>query len=403
MKKITILALCALISTLLLASNKTLIQQGKYLAQAADCYACHTKDIGKQFGGGVPFPTPFGIIYSKNISSSKKYGIGSYTYNQFVKAVRKGVTPHGNLYPAMPFVSFRLIKDKDMKALYAYFVSIKAVNQANKKDGLKFPFNIRVGMKAWNIVNYKAIHLSDNYNKSKAYKRGNYLVNSLGHCGACHTPRNFTMGIKDKFHLQGNLIAGVFAPNITPQSLQAQGWGKSDITNILKYGYSRKGTVLGHMTPITYHSLSMVNNKDLNAIATYLLGDKNNTKKPLVFNGHDKTKSGYVLYIGYCSSCHGINGQGIKNVAPALAGDGTLERKRPLNTIYTLVYGIGKTRYSQNDSFGTMPKFKLNPQELTDLVNYLQATFTPLKISHSQGEIMKMKKEVIKGHNAAKE
>lgn len=393
------------LTTVLSASEENIIKKGEYLAIAGDCYACHTLDNGQQYGGGVPFKTPFGTIYSKNISSDTNFGIGKYSYEEFSDAIRKGVSKRGNLYPAMPYDSFHLITDEDTKALYAYFMSTKAVQQKNKKDEMMFPFNIRFGIKAWSLINLKDQTFKENSQKSKAYNRGDYLVNSLGHCGACHTPRNITMGIDNSKHLKGNLIAGVVAPNITSDELRRQGWTNEEIYNVLKYGYSKRGTILGHMMPITYHSLSKLNDYDLNAIASYLLNSDIKVKeKDFTFNGHDKTKPAYLLYTGYCASCHGLDGQGIPNVAPALAGNGTLNHEKPLNTIYTIIYGIPKQRYSQINSFGHMPSFNLSIEELTQLVNYLQNTFTSLKnINHSQEEIMKYKKEVIKGVNDAGE
>jgi len=398
-KKIIIssLVIGTLISSLSAQSND-LIKKGKEVAVAADCYACHTNGDGEKYGGGVPFPTPFGIVYSKNITPDKQNGIGSYTYNEFSDAIRRGVSKRGNLYPAMPYDSFHLVTNEDTEALYAYFKSIPAVSQKNKKDEVSFPFNIRMGLKGWNLINLPSHTFKPESNKSETYNRGNYLVNSLGHCGSCHTPRDVTMAIDKSKHLKGNFIAGTMAPDISSSELKRQGWSQDSIISVLKNGYSKRGTILGHMTPITYHSLSKMNDNDLNAMAVYLLNsDKKVEEKPLTFNKHDKKDPGYKLYTGYCASCHGMNGQGIPNASPAMAGNATLNQIKPLNTIYTLVYGIKTQRYSQTNAFAAMPSYSFTDEELTQIVNYLQNTFTTLNKTYTKAQIVEFKKEVMQG------
>ena len=395
-------ALCLLPIMTFSAADESLIKKGEYLAKAADCFACHTAKVGQQYGGGVPFLTPFGNIYSTNISSDKKEGIGTYTYEEFSDAVRHGEGKHGTLYPAMPFTSFHLITDEDTKALYAYMMSTKPVSQKNRENELGFPFNVRLGLKGWNLLNLSDTKFVPDKAKSKKYNRGKYLVNSLGHCGECHTPRNFMMAMDEKRNLEGNLIIGYVAPSLKSAELQRQEWTLKDLMDVMQKGYSRRGTVLGHMTPIVYHSLSQVNDEDLEAMASYMLdSDEEVETKPLTFNGHDKKDPGYLLYSGYCASCHGINGKGIPNTTPALAGNATLNHKKPLNTMLTIMYGIKKERYSQTHGFGHMPSYDLNDQEMNDLINYIQKTFTNVGIKHSLKETQAFKKEVIQGMHDA--
>ena len=399
MKKLTILWTIFLFPLVVCASkDTTLIKKGEYLSKIADCFACHTADKGEPYGGGVPFITPFGNVYSTNISSDKKAGIGSYTYEEFYDALHKGIGKHGNLYPAMPFTSFYLITDEDTKALYAYMMSIKPVSQKNRDNKISFPFNIRAGLKTWNLVNLSNEKFVPEEDKSEKYNRGNYLINSLGHCGECHTPRNSMMAMDKKRKLEGNLIVGYVAPSLQSVELRRQEWTLKDLVSVMKNGYSRRGTVLGHMTPIIYHSLSNVSHEDLEAMASYLLdSDEEVETKALTFNGHDKKDPGYLLYTGYCTSCHGINGEGIPNTTPALAGNATLNTKKPLNTMLTIIYGIKNERYSQTNAFGHMPSYNFTDEEMTNLINYLQKTFTNIGIKHSLEEIQAFKEEVIKG------
>ena len=252
-------------------SNNELQEKGKYLSKLADCYACHTKDGGEPYAGGLPFNTPFGTIYSTNITSDKEHGIGSYSLKQFDEAMRQGIAPKGNLYPAMPYTSFDKITEEDMRALYAYFMASKPSSQPNLTNDVTFPANIRIGLKAWNLINHSPKEFVANRSKSDDWNRGNYILNSLGHCGECHTPRGMTMAMDPEQHYQGAMIGNVWAPDITPKTLIEQGWSTKDIEDLLSTGYSRKGTVVGEMYTAIYHSLSKFDKSDLHAATTYLL------------------------------------------------------------------------------------------------------------------------------------
>ena len=380
MKKISV-ALLMLASFFSHAANSddSLIEKGKYLAEMGDCYACHTTDGGEPYGGGAPFKTPFGTLYSTNITPDKNEGIGQYSYQDFYDAMHNGDAPGGQLYPAMPYASFTGITDDDTKALFAYFQSIAPSSQKNKDNDMIFPSNIRFGMKAWNIMNLEEGKLASDPEKSTKWNRGNYIINTFGHCGECHTPRNLTMGMESEQHFQGAMIGSVYAPNITPQYLKKGGWGSEDIKAILAHGYSRKGTVVGEMYTAIFHSLSKFNTDDLEAATVYLLdSDEVIEGKSLTYKPKDAGSKGQELYQAYCANCHGFEGEGTPNYAPGMAGNATLSQDNHHNTTHAILYGIKPQYYSHTNAFFTMPGFdsRLSDEELMHLLNHLSSVYT---------------------------
>ncbi|KJY81891.1 gluconate 2-dehydrogenase [Vibrio galatheae] len=398
MKKLAPLALLMAISPMTMAeADNELIKKGKYLSELSDCYACHTAEGGEPYAGGLAFKTPFGTIYSTNITSDKQQGIGGYSFEEFDKAMRHGVAPKGNLYPAMPYTSFDKITQEDMRALYAYFMDTKPSSQPNSENDVMFPANIRTGLKAWNLLNHSPQEFVADSSKSDDWNRGNYILNSFGHCGECHTPRDMTMAMDHGQHYQGAMIGNVWAPDITPEALIEQGWSTQDVKHLLSTGYSRKGTVVGEMYTAIYHSLSKFDERDLQAAATYLLdSDEEIAGKSLAFNIDANQGEGYQLYMGYCAGCHGIEGEGKPNFAPGLAGNGSLVHDNSVNLLVATLFGIKPQHYSTLVSFDDMPAYggKLNDAELTGLVNYLKAAFTESPVRYTEAEISALRKEV---------
>jgi mono/diheme cytochrome c family protein len=375
-------------------SDNNLIERGAYLAKMGDCVACHTIPDGQEFGGGLAFITPFGTMYSTNISSDKDHGIGHYSYDDFYSALHDGIAPKGNLYPAMPYTSYRLLTDDDTRALYAFFMDTKPVQQKNKDNDVGFPFNIRMGLKGWSLINLESELFQPVPGKSEAWNKGNYIVNALGHCGECHTPRGTLFAMDQSKQFEGAMIEGYEASNITPTELNRQGWTAMDLEQLLRTGYSRKGTVFGGMYPVVYHSLSHLTTDDMAAVTTYLLDTDSavsDVVEPaaLTFNGHDESAPGYRLYNAYCAGCHGVDGEGKPNISPAMAGNSTLDQAEPINTVAVLLNGVGDQRYSQTQSFYAMPGYRneMDKQQLTDLINYLQKTWTTQKGELTQEKI----------------
>ncbi|WP_338515946.1 c-type cytochrome [Candidatus Legionella polyplacis] len=296
--------------------NKLLIQKGEYIAKIADCISCHTNSKTHPFSGGLKISTPFGNFYTPNITPDKKTGIGNWSEKDFINAMKNGKNPNGkNYFPVFPYIYFSKITNNDLHALYAYFMHIPPIKQKNKP--LSFPFNLpgfRYIIHGWNFLFFnKSKNKEKNfYNKNQNFywKRGEYIVNSLGHCGMCHTPLNIFGAPKKKFFLSGAFIDGYWAPNITKNGLSY--FHIKDIVDVFNKNklLGQNSPITGPMTEVNHNSLIYLTKKDKISIATYL---KNiNTINPIWINNENEkpsnSKTGKIIYKNSCIMCH-YNGE----------------------------------------------------------------------------------------------
>ncbi|MBC7212905.1 MAG: cytochrome c, partial [Pseudomonas sp.] len=269
------LAIGALVACNAQAADEALIKRGEYLARAADCMACHTAEGGAPYAGGLPIHSPFGTIYGTNITPDKQYGIGNYSSDEFFAALTEGKRKDGaNLYPAMPYTSYHLVKREDSDAIHAYLMSVAPINRPAPQTSLSFPFNVRTGLVGWNLLYGKSVQLEEGKGNSEAWKRGQYMVEVLGHCGECHTPRNPIGALQQDKRLTGGLLLGYLAPSLLAQDLADRGWNHADLATFLKHGVSAQGSMFNEMYPVVHHSTQHLQDSDLSAMATYLLGDQ---------------------------------------------------------------------------------------------------------------------------------
>jgi mono/diheme cytochrome c family protein len=249
------------------------IQRGRYLVQLGDCSACHTDpDGGKPFAGGRPIETPFGFVVSANITPDPETGIGKWSEDDFDNAMRRGIRADGSrLYPAMPYTGYTKMSRADIDAIRAYLSTVPPVRNAVHSDQLPFPFNIRLGMMAWDWLFFSPGQYKPDPHQSAEWNRGAFLVNGPGHCGACHTPKNFLGGDKTSQALQGSVVQGWFAPNITGDATHGLGkWSTQDIVQLLRTGHNKYAAVTGPMGEEVANASTHFNDSDLMAIATYL-------------------------------------------------------------------------------------------------------------------------------------
>ncbi len=254
------------------ASMTSQIQRGEYLAKAADCVACHTAPGGKPFAGGFRFSLPFGAIYGTNITADKETGIGNWTDDQFVAAVREGVSPQGNLYPAMPYPSYTGMSREDVLAIKAWLFSLPPVKQANRANELSFPFDQRWGMKFWNLVFFDNQRFVADSSRDAQWNRGAYLAGPLGHCAECHTPRNIGFGLKSSKNLSGEVVQGWFAGNITPDNdTGIGGWSDAQLSQFLAVGHAEgRSSASGPMAEVVQNSTQYLTPEDNAALVAYL-------------------------------------------------------------------------------------------------------------------------------------
>lgn len=379
------------------SADANLIARGEYLTKAADCVACHTTKDGKPFAGGLAFKTPMGTLYSPNITPDKATGIGSWTDEEFLRALHEGKGKNGeNLYPAFPYTSYTLLKDDDVKAIKAYLFSLPAVHQPNRENDMPFPFNQRWGLWFWNLVNFDGQRFEPDSSKDAQWNQGAYFVEALGHCGECHTPRNITMGMKDSKAYAGTEIDGWTAFNITSDPHAGiGGWSQEQIVQYLRSGHvDGKAQAAGPMAEVIENSTRHLTDSDLNAMAVYL-----RTLKPL--NPDDETKSrsdwgqpatsvntlrgmpftadnnteGARLYLGNCASCHGFTGEGVQDgYYPSLMKNSVVGASAPNNLINVILHGVSR---KTNDDEVFMPGFAntLTDEQVVSLSNYLLQQF----------------------------
>ena len=397
-KTLFVLLACLLVMQVSVAqpTSPEQIEKGKYLAVAGDCIACHTAPEGMPFAGGLPMHTPFGVLYSTNITPDKETGIGEYSYELFRQTMHEGKGSAGHLYPAMPYTSYTLLSEEDTQALYAYFMSLPAVSQANRDNEIAFPFNLRFGLVFWKALFAKDTEFEKDPSKSVNWNRGNYLVNALGHCGECHTPRNITMELDQKRPMQGNVIAGFEASDITPLRLIAQGWTIPGLASLFRNGYSDKGTVFGEMSMVVYHSLSRLNEADMHAVTSYLLdSDAPLQSKPVIARTPDARAPGHNTYVNRCSGCHGLEGQGKPNIAPAMQSNATINRPSLYNSVAVLLRGIPSQKYNATTAFYAMDSFEeLSDEQIADLINYMRSAWTDEPPNASAAQVFRIRDEL---------
>ena len=358
--------------------DAALVSRGEYLARAADCAPCHTGDASKPFAGGLAFKTPFGTLFSVNITSDPETGIGKWTYAQFKNALHQGIRADGAyLYPAMPFDAYTKIEEKDLEALWAYVRRIAPVKASNPDNDLSFPFDVRLGMLAWRELFFAPGYFTPTAGKSTEWNRGAYLVEALGHCSDCHSPRNIMGAVKGKAVFTGSEVDGFYAPDIASAAL-AKTWSSENLVQFLKTGSSpQRGSVFGPMADVIHDSLSHLTDPDLAAIVTYLLDSppppdmpapqKLSPLAPAVYRHAAK------LYIDNCATCHQPHGTGIAGAVPPLAGNPAVTAREPYDVIAAVLEGL-----PAGGTYGPMPSFagRLSDDEIADLANYtnLRAT-----------------------------
>lgn len=386
-----------------------LIHQGEYLARAGDCMACHSVASRKPYAGGLAIESGLGTIYSTNITPSKTAGIGNYTEAQFANALRKGVRADGtNLYPAMPYPSYAKLTDADVHALYVYFMQGVAPNDdPAPATKLSFPFNQRWGMALWNwaFTSDKAFVAPANANAE--VQRGAYLVEGLGHCGSCHTPRGVAMNEKafdgsDALYLSGGNLNGWSVPPLRGIAK----WSRADIVDYLAMGRNSKASVAGEMTSVVYNSTSHLNDADLNAIAAYLqsLGGDAAAASVSGASGASGDTAAHLtaaknltlgerLYLDNCSACHFVHGGGAPRVFPRLDGASVVNASNPDALLHVILAGAKTPSTAKAPSVLPMPGFaaRLNDDEVAALATFVRSGWSNRAAAVDAGDVRKVR------------
>ncbi len=379
--------------TLPLASTfaPELIARGKVLAAAGDCAVCHTARNGVPNAGGLPLETPFGTVYSTNITPDAQTGIGNWSLEAFVRAMRQGIHRDGrHLYPAFPYTSFKNVSDDDLRALYAYLMSQTPVRSRPPETKLAFPFSVRPLMAVWNGLFLGRNTVTNDATQTAQWNRGAYLVNGLGHCSACHTPRNaFGAEKTGAAFLAGGTAEGWEAPALTALSNAPVPWTEDELFSYLRFGHAKlHGVAAGPMAAVV-SEMSALPDSDLRAMATYLASlnpAEPNANPEALAREYEKASAtttnvasasslGAKLFDGACAACHHTgSGPQLFGAHPSLALNTNLHSATPDNLIRVILDGIGSPAQPE---LGTMPAYRdsFNDAQVAELVSYLRQQF----------------------------
>ena len=365
-----------------------LIKQGEYLSRLGDCMACHTVSGKGDYAGGLAIESNLGTIYSTNITPDKDHGIGNYSEQQFSDAVRKGVLPNGSrLYPAMPYPDYAKISDADMHALYVYFMKgVKPSSEQPPETDLSFPFSQRWGMRFWNWAFTSDKPFQPIGGASEEVNRGAYIVESLGHCGSCHTPRGLGMNEKALDSGDDQFLAGGSLNNWDVPSLRGlPRWSEQEIVDYLQTGRNDKAAVGGEMKSVIEHSSSHMTDADLKAIASYLkfLGGnpalqaydvKKQQATEAKLTAAKGLSEGERLYIDNCGACHFVTGKGAPGIFPELDQATIVNAKDPSGLIHTILAGAQQPSTEKAPSTLAMPGFakRLDDDQVAKLATFIR-------------------------------
>ncbi|MBM3512626.1 MAG: c-type cytochrome [Alphaproteobacteria bacterium] len=375
------------------AQDDAMIAKGEYIARASNCVACHSIPGGPAFAGGLKMATPLGAIYATNITPDTETGIGSYTLDDFDRAVREGVAKQGHrLYPAMPYPSYAKLSTDDIAAMYAYFMkAVPAVKLANKPSEIPSPWNMRWPLAIWNLlfVDFDRYETVDG--KDEAWNRGAYLVQGAGHCGACHTPRSIAwnevaLDDSDTAYLAGAPLDYWSAPSLRQDKPAGLGqWSVEDIAAYLKTGHNKFGGAYGTMVEVVNNSTQFMTDADLNGMATYLksLPAARSATSDHVYS--DATTAalkkrppegvGALSYLQYCEACHVDTGMGYGTWLAPLAGNTSLMDPDPSSSINIILNGSARIVVAGMPDSYRMPPFRglLTDVQVAELATFIRS------------------------------
>jgi mono/diheme cytochrome c family protein len=358
------------------------IERGRYLAVLGDCVGCHTAPGGKPFAGGAALETPFGALIGPNITPDVATGVGAWSEEDFRRAMHEGIGRDGaRLYPAMPYPAYTKVTRDDVSAIWAYLRSLDPVRNEVQPNQLRFPFNVRrPATSTWDLINFQPGVFQPNPAKSDAWNRGAYLVEGLGHCGTCHTPKNITGGDRGSEALQGALLQDWYAPDLTEDPRTGIGsWSIEEIVRYLKTGANSYDIASGPMAEAVSNSTSKMTDADLLAIATYLKdrAPRSGRAVTALAAANPRMVAGQAIYEDRCAACHSHSGAGVPNLFPRLASAPLVQSADPTSLIRVVLIGSRAVATSAAPTAPAMPAFgwNLDDTEVADVLTYVRNTW----------------------------
>jgi mono/diheme cytochrome c family protein len=405
-------------------ASQVLVQRGAYCARAGDCSACHIAQKGQPFVGGMQFKISVGRVYSTNITPDIETGIGRYSIDDFVKVMREGMAKDGHrLYPAMPYTSYTKLSLEDLSALYAYcMLGVKPVHSPNHPAQLNFPLGVRSFMAVWNAFYFKKGEYAVDPNKNVTWNRGAYLVQGLGHCGDCHTPRGVAGQVKASSEKDGRqFLAGATldnwhaSPLIGDLETGLYAWSRDEIVEFLKTGRTPRVAAFGMMAGVVGKSTQYLTDNDLMVIAEYLKSlpssnDKGQgtTDSVLLANaasaataalraGDTRTR-GSQVYLDNCNACHGSNGSGAKRAFPNLAKSEDVNAQDPVSLVHLVLVGSSMPSTQTSPSALAMPDlgWRLNDTDVADVLSFVRGCWGNHAAGVGSNEVGRVRKALAK-------
>jgi thiosulfate dehydrogenase len=374
------------------AAETDLIQRGAYIARLGDCVACHTAAKAPPMAGGLELKTPMGVLYSTNITPDAATGIGRWSFEQFDRAMRRGIAADGrHLYPAMPYPSYARISADDMHSLYAYLMQgVPAVQRANTAPRMDWPFSMRWGLALWNWAFLDTTGFRVDASHDAVWNRGAYVVQGLGHCGACHTPRGIGFqekAMSDSGSAGRRYLAGETVEHWRAASLRSL-WTVPDTVQMLRTGQNRFGSAAGNMVEVIHNSTQHFSDADLVAVATYLKSlppgpdevpmtslPVREDAPPALPSGLFTTRGG-LAYLQFCVDCHRQDGAGVAGIFPALAANASLRSRDPATLLHLMLTGWSTAQTTAHPRLYTMPGFaRLSDGELSEMLGFVRASW----------------------------
>ena len=360
------------------------VARGAYLAGVGNCAGCHTDRSGRAYAGGRGIDTPFGILYSTNLTPDRETGIGKWSADQFWRALHNGRSRDGRLlYPAFPYPNYTAVTRVDADAMFDFLRSQAPVRQAAKPHGLGWPFSSQAALAVWRALYFRPGSYVADPAQSADWNRGAYLVEGLGHCSACHTQRNALGASSDMMDLSGGLIPmqNWYAPALTsPSEAGVAVWPLDHVVRLMQSGVSPRGTVLGPMAEVVLNSTQHWGTDDLRAMAVFLKALPQTapaTAPGAVAVDAGKAQRGAKLYEQHCAQCHGEQGQGVAGAYPPLAGNRAVLLKETANLVQVVLYGGFPPATAGNPRPFGMPPYvlQLHDSDVAAVLTHLRVSW----------------------------
>ncbi len=371
------------------------VQHGKYLVDAADCIGCHTRAGGAAFAGGRPIDTPFGTIYSPNLTPDNATGLGAWSEDDFYGAMHNGEGPDGTrLYPAFPYPYYTKLTRDDVAAIWAYLRTLEPVHAPRPPSELTWPLNYRVFMRGWDWMFFTPGEFKPNPQKSAEWNRGAYLVEGAGHCGACHTPKNFLGADDANQMLQGGELQNWFAPKLANGQRDGLGtWSVDETVEYLKTGRNARSGATGPMAEVIENSTSKMTDADLRAIAVYV---KDMTaQQPADTRAPDQkvVDAGKAIFTDSCSGCHQADGSGVAGMFPPLVRNSNVQSDDPTTIIRVVLEGARTAPTDARPTPFSMPAYdwKLNDDQVAAVVTYVRNAWGNKAPAVSAGDVASLR------------